>query len=134
MADESGADPWRQRNDAWAARQELAAGIDRIRAEYEPLLRPYRQTMRRNPGVVLPELASLLRERDARIAELTREHHLAEAYRMAKRDRPGRIASAHERQAGQAAARSFAADLGRGRFLRGDPADAGRDVRSAWKW
>ena len=134
VADESGADPWQQRNDAWAARQELAAGIDRIRAEYEPLLRPYRQTMGRNPGVVLPELASLLRERDSRIRGLNGTHQLAEAMERAARDRPGRVASARERQDGQAAARSFAADLGRGRFLTTEPEPAGRDVHSAWVW
>jgi hypothetical protein len=134
VADESGADPSQQRNDAWAARQEFADAIRRIRADYEARLRPYRETMKRNPGVVLPELASLLRERDARVAELTREHHLAEAYRMAERDQPGRIASARERQDEQAAARAFATDLGKSRFLPAEPEPAGRDVRSAWRW
>jgi hypothetical protein len=131
---DSAPDPWQARNDAWAARQEFADAIGRIRAEYEPLLRPYRQTMRRNPGVVLPELAGLLRERDARIRELTREHDLADAHLQAERDRPGRTVSARERQAGQAAARSLAADLGRSRHLRDDPPDAGRDVHDTWVW
>jgi hypothetical protein len=115
-------------------RMQVTQAIDRIWAEYESLLHPYQAALRRNPGVKPAAMARLEQKRDARIAELSREHHLAEAYRMAERDRPGRIASAYERQLERAAARSFAMDLGRGRHLRDDPADAGRATDDIARW
>jgi hypothetical protein len=134
VSNDSSADSWQERNELWAARQEFADAIEAVNADFKRRAAKYLGQQRRNAGTKLPELAGLERERDARIAELTRVHHLAEAYAMAERDRPGRIASARERAAGQAAARSFAADLGRGHFLRAEPEPAGRDVHSAWRW
>jgi hypothetical protein len=126
-------DPWEERNAAWAARQAFGEAIDRIKAEYEHL-EPYQQTLRRNQGVKPAAMVRIEQERDARIGELTRAHQLADALDQAERNRPYRQASAHERQVERAAARALAIDLGRGRHLRDEPADAGRDVHDAWIW
>jgi len=126
VAGDSAPDPWQERNDEFAARQEFAAAIDAVNADYARRARPHLERQKRNPGRLLPELAELQRERDWRISELQRAHWKAEAYARAVREQPGRVATAHERQVERAAARSFAMDLGRGRHLRDDPADVGR--------
>lgn len=130
----SAPDPFEERNKAWAERQAFANAINAVQEDFDRKAGKYIEQQKRNAGTIRPELAALTRERDNRIAELTREHHLAQAYEWAAKDRPGRLVTAHERAVEQAAARSFAMDLGRGRFLRSDPADAGRDVHDAWIW
>jgi hypothetical protein len=134
VAGDTAPDPWQQRAEAFHQRMALTEASDQIMAKYEAQLRPYREAVKRNPGVKPVAMGRLEQARDEEIRELTREHHLAEAYRMAEQDRPGRMATAHERAIEKAAARSFAMDLGRGRHLRDDPADAGRDVHDAWVW
>lgn len=124
-------DPWQQSHEAEA---NLLAAIDVIKADFDRRAQKYLLQQKRNPGPMRPELAALLRERDSKISELTRAHQLAQALEWAARDRPWRVASAHERQVEQAAARSFAMDLRRGRFLRAEPESAGRDVHQTWIW
>jgi hypothetical protein len=131
---DSAPDPWAARDKAFAAHTALAEAIERINADFGRRARLYVEQQKRNPGPVRPELAALMSERDSKVRELTRAHQRAQALEWATRDRPGRIASAHERQVERAAAHAFARDLGRGRFLRDEPADAGRDVRDAWIW
>jgi hypothetical protein len=131
---DSAPDPWRQAGEAFRDQMEFTAAIGAINADFERRARPYRETMKRNPGPLLPELAALMRERDARIAEVTRAHQRAEALEWAARRQPANVATAHQRQLEQAAARAFATDLGRGRFLRDDPADAGRATMDIAVW
>jgi hypothetical protein len=125
---DSAPDPWQQRNEAWAAQMAHTEAVEQIRARYERLLAPYRETMKRNVGVKPVAVARLEQVRDAEIQELTRARQQAQAAEWAGRDRQGRIATAHERQLERAAARSFAIDLGRGRHLRDDPGRATQDI------
>lgn len=134
IAGDTAPDPFEERNQAWAERQEFANAIDAVQEEFDRKAGKFIEQQKRNPGRLLPELAELRRERDARTAELQRDHWRAEAHAMAAREQPYRRASAHERSVEKAAARSLQVDLGRGRHLRDDPADAGRDVRDAWVW
>jgi hypothetical protein len=131
---DSAPDPRQERDRAFAAQTALGEAIEQIKVDFDRRARPYLAQQRRNAGVIRPELAALMRERDNRIAELTRAHQLDQAYEWAAKDRPGRIVTAHDRAVEQAAARSLQADLGRGRHLRDDPADAGRDVHDTWIW
>jgi hypothetical protein len=115
-------------------RMELAVAVDAINADFEFQAAPYLAQQKRNPGPMLPQLAQLMRERDSAVSKLTRDHQRAEAYALAELDGPRNRVSAHDRAVEQAAARAFAADLGRNRHLRDDHADIGRDVRDAWVW
>jgi hypothetical protein len=126
-----GGDPVRDRIHAAG---NLRAAVDAITADYDRRTEKYIAQQRRNPGRVQPELAALLRDRDSKIRELTRAHQHAEALERADRRQLLNQVSAHERQVEQAAARSFALDLGRGRFLRADPGQAGRSTSDIAVW
>jgi hypothetical protein len=126
------ADPGRWQDSAFARGQAMAKEVERIRADYDRRARPYLDVQRRNGGVVRPELAALVRERDAKISDLTRAHQKAEAYELAERNRPKYIASAHERQMETAALRAFAKDLGRGRRVASQPPTAGRPTEDVF--
>lgn len=126
VAGDSAADPWEQRNEARAARMAHADAVEQIQAKYERLLAPYRETMKRNPGVKPVVVARLEQSRDVEIQELTRARQVTQAAEWAARTAPQRVASAHERAMEKAAARTFAMDLGGGRHLRDEPADVGR--------
>jgi hypothetical protein len=134
VAGDSAPDPWQERNEWFAAEQALSDAIDAVQKDFDRKARPFIEQQRRNQGIKLPQLAALERERHARIRHLEREHYLADAHRQAARDRPRRIATAHERQVERAAARALAMDLGRGRFLRDEPADVGRPTSDIAIW
>jgi hypothetical protein len=124
-------DPWQQRQEAEA---KLRAAIDSINADFDRRAQKYLMQQKLNPGPMRPELAALLRERDSKVRDLTRAHQHAQALEWAARDQPWRIATAHERQVEQAAARAFALDLGKGRFLGADPEPAGRATADIAIW
>jgi len=107
-------DPRRRRNEAFAGQLALMDAIERVHTDFDRRARPFIEQQRRNPGVVRPELAALLRERDSKIGEMTRAQQLAQALERAARDQPQRAATAHERHLEEAASRAFAMDLGTG--------------------
>jgi hypothetical protein len=88
--------------------------IEKIKEHYAGLLEPYRDQLKRNPGVRPVAMARLEQQRDAEIRELTRKHHYAAALDRAVQREPGRVARAQERQDEQRNMASFANDLGRG--------------------
>jgi hypothetical protein len=130
--------PWEERNQEWSerqkAREELEAAIKAVNAGFDRHAAKYLAQQRRNPGLVRPELAGLIRDRNAKVNALNRAHWRAEAYERAARDQPVPRVTAHERAVEKAAARSLQIDLGRGRHLRDDPADVGRHVHDTWIW
>jgi hypothetical protein len=134
VAGDRAPDPWEARDQAFAAQTALAEEIDAINDDFNRRARPFLEQQRRNAGVIRPELAALTRARDSKISALTRTHQRAQALEWAAQDQPGRLVSAHERAVEHAAARSFATDHGRGRFLRDDPGQAGRDTMDIAVW
>ena len=108
---DSAPDPWQTRNEAFAAQQALTDAVEQVRARYERLLAPYRETMRRNIGVKPVAMARLEQQRDAEIRDLERNQQRAEALDHAARMAPHRAAQAAERQQEQAALNAFSRDL-----------------------
>lgn len=127
-------DPGREADERYRRNRAFYAAVAAIDAEYEARARPYAAQQKRNPGPLRPELAALARERGRKVQELTRAHQHAEALEWAARRQPLNLVSAHERADEQAAARAFAADLGRGRFLRADAGQAGRPTEDIAVW
>jgi hypothetical protein len=119
---------------SWNVAYRVQQAVQQIEGEYRELARPLLAQQKRNPGVRLPALVQIEAECEQKINALLRKHQRAQALERAARLAPQRVATAHERELEQAAARAFAQDLGRGRFLRADPEPAGRDVYSAWLW
>ncbi|HET9081117.1 MAG TPA: hypothetical protein VFO01_11475 [Trebonia sp.] len=127
-------DPGQERDSAFAGQMALQEAIDAVNTEYDRRARPYRATMKRNPGVVLPELAALMRDRDARIADLTRAQQRAQALDQAARNAPQRAVQAHERQQEQAALTALARDLPGGSRHCAPPQWTGRPTGDIAIW
>jgi hypothetical protein len=127
-------DPGREADERYRRTRAFYAAVAAIDAEFEARARPYAAQQKRNPGPLRPELATLARERDRKVQELTRAHQHAEALEWAARRQPLSLVSAHERADEQAAARAFAADLGRGRYLPSGPGQAGRPTEDIAVW
>jgi hypothetical protein len=117
-------------NDAYRVEQ----AVQQIEGKYRELARPLLAQQKRNPGVRLPALVQLEAECEQTINAILRRHQRAQAFERAARLAPQRVATAHERQVEQAAARAFALDLGRGRFLGADPEPAGRATADIAIW
>lgn len=132
--EDSAPDPGRESDERYRRNLAFSAAVAAIDAEYEARAQKYAQLQKRNPGPLRPELAALARERDRKVQELTRAHQHAEALEWAARDQPLNLVSAQERADGQAAARAFAADLGRGRYLPSGPGQAGRPTQVIAVW
>lgn len=130
----AGAGPDHDPDSAFREQMLLAETIGRIESDYERRARPYTEQQRRNPGVVRPELAALMRERDARIADLTRAQQRARALEWATREAPQRAVQAAERQTEQAALRALSRDLpGRSRWYE-QPRRPGRGTADIGIW
>lgn len=127
-------DPWQERNEAFSEQMALTEAVRQIEDHYRELARPFIDQLRRNPGVRPPGLVRLEQECADKISALEKKHQRVQALEGAGRRAPQRVATAHERAVGQAAARAFAMDLGRGRSLRADPEPAGRDIHQVWSW
>jgi hypothetical protein len=119
---------------AWSERMQLTTAVDAVQARYEPLLSPYRETMRRNPGVKPAAMARLEHERDSRIRALHRQADRAEALARAARHAPVRAVQAAERQQSEAALTAFGRELRGGSRRYEAPAWSGRhtDDLAAW--
>lgn len=106
-----------------------------IRARYERHMKPYLAQQRRNPGVRLPGLVALERERDQEISRMVREYERADELSRATYSEPQRIVRAHERQTERAALQA----LGNDRYgtrpgrLR-QPEFHGRATHDLWDW
>jgi hypothetical protein len=127
------ADPY-DPDTAWQAQRQLAEAVERIEAEAERQLRPYREALRRNPGVKPLAATRIEQARDAEIRGLTRAHQHAEALARAAREAPHRAVQAAERQAEYAALNAFGAQLpGRSRRHQ-EPDWSGRHTDDIAAW
>jgi hypothetical protein len=133
-AGDSTPDPWQQRAEAFHEQIALSEAIDRITAEYEARLRPYRDTMKRNPGVKPVAMARLEQERDSKIRDLTRAADKAQALETAARMAPQRAVQAAERQLEQAALNAFGRDLPGGSRRYQPPVWTGRPTDGIAVW
>jgi hypothetical protein len=111
VAGDSTPDPWQQRAEAFHERIALSEAIDRITVEYAARLRPYREAVKRNPGVKPVAMARLEQERDSKIRDLTRAADKAQALEVAARMASQRAVQVAERQLEQAALNAFGRDL-----------------------
>jgi hypothetical protein len=132
--DDVGAPPDEPGDVAWSEVYKAEQAIETIRQKYRELARPYLQQVKRNPGVRPAQLVALEIECQKKTDAILKARDRAQALERAARLAPRRLASAHERQMESAAARAFAIDLGRGRFLRDDRADVGRATEDIAIW
>lgn len=117
---------------SWDDMWKLHEAIDAVERRYERRMQPYLVQQRRNPGVRLPGLVALERERDEEISALVRAHERADELGRAKRDEPRRLNEAHERQTERHALQALDAQLpGRARRLLDFP---GRSTGDIWRW
>jgi hypothetical protein len=103
-----------------------------IRARYERLMKPYLAQQRRNPGVRLPEIVALERERDRELAGLA---NTGDELDQASRREPQRINETRERQKNRAALQALGNDRygSRPGRLR-QPEFHGRSTTEIWRW
>jgi hypothetical protein len=121
-------------HDVFSEALRVQQAVEDVKAQYDARIQPLLAQQARNGGVRLLALVRLELERDAQVRELLHAHQKVQALEWAERDRPARVATAHERQLEAAASTAFARDLGRGRFLRDDSEPAGRPGADAFIW
>lgn len=107
-----------------------------IWARYDAKTAPYRDTQRRNKGVVLPQIRAAEIQRDRELETLHRAHERAESTARAARNRPVQVMSAMEMQTEQAALAAFGAQLPgrRVRSMAGPQGYQGRSTESLINW
>jgi hypothetical protein len=134
VAGDSAPDPWAERNAAFRERMQITEAAEEIRARYEHLLEPFRQSLKRNPGVRPVAMARLEQERDEKIRELRIRQQRAEALETAARMAPQRAVQAAERQLEQAALHAFGRDLPGGSRRYQAPQWSGRPTDDIAVW
>jgi hypothetical protein len=117
---------------SWSGMWRVHEAAEVVRASYERQMAPYRRTQARNPGVKLPGLVALERERDDEISRMVRAHDHADEAGRAKRYEPRRINEARERQRERVALQALGNALPGNRYQR--PAYTGRATHDLWRW
>jgi len=134
VAGDTHVDPWAERNAAFRERMQLTEAVQAIETRYEHLLEPFRQSLKRNPGVKPVAIARLEQERDEKIRELRTRQQRAEALAQAAREAPQRAVRAAERQLEQAALNAFGRDLPGGSRRYQPPEWTGRPTDDIAVW
>ena len=111
---------------SWSDRYKVEQALDKLRARYEEMARPYLQQLRRNPGVKPQALVELETEFGRVQDEILRGYERAQALDRAARNEPGRRARAQEHQDGIRAMQDFSRDLGRGGRYQSGPESSSR--------
>jgi hypothetical protein len=122
-------EPGNSWDDMWRVHE----AIDAVERRYERRMKPYLSQQRRNPGVRLPGLVALERQRDQEIDAMIRAHELADELGRARRDEPRRLNEAHERQRERVALQALGNQLP-GRARRTQAPNIGRATRDVWRW